>query len=255
MHSTQIKILLIEDNPGDAGLIREMLKDSGAVRYELTHADCLLSGIEYLEKNGYDVVLLDYDMPESHGPSMLNKILSLASKLPIVALTNHTDETSGIVAVQKGIQDYLMKDRLNGNLLVHAIRYAIERKKLENALVRNNEIMEQSVSKSALILEHTNKKQQYTNKKLQLNIEAHRLTRERIDLLFHAIEQSHSVIMITDKNGNIGYVNPRLEQLTGYPPKEVIGKNPRILASGETPKEEYKHLWDTITSGGVWHGR
>lgn len=248
MHDTQIKVLLIEDHPGDAGLIREMLKDSGVARYELTHADSLLSGIEYLLKNEYGIVLLDYDMPESRGISILNKILSLALKLPIVALTNNTDETSGIVAVQKGIQNYLRKDRLDSKLLVHAIHHAIERKKLENALVRNNEFVEQYMSKSALILERT-------NKKMQLSIEAFKLTRERLVLLFHAIEQSHSVIMITDKYGNIGYVNPRCEQLTGYPTKEVVGKNPRIFASGETSKEAYKHLWDTITSGGVWYGR
>ncbi|MBI2472920.1 MAG: EAL domain-containing protein [Planctomycetes bacterium] len=247
MPDNQIKILLIEDNPGDVRLIQEMLKESGAVRHELSHADCLSSGMQYLAKSEYDVLLLDLGLPESQGLSTLNKILSLSLKLPIVVLTGHTDEMSGVMAVQNGIQDYLVKGRLDSNLLAHSIRYAIERKKLENELVRSNEFLEQRVSERTFTLERT-------NKRLQLNIEELRQTRERIELLFHAIEQSTSVVIITDDKGAIEYVNPKFTQLTGYMPEEVIGKNPRILKSGKTPPEEYKRLWAVITSGGEWKG-
>lgn len=72
--------------------------------------------------------------------------------------------------------------------------------------------------------------------------------------LSHVVEQSPCTIVITDRDGNIEYINPRFIQLTGYTSEEVIGKNPRILKSGETPPEEYKRLWDTITSGRAWHG-
>ena len=77
---------------------------------------------------------------------------------------------------------------------------------------------------------------------------------EEIHKLLHAIEQSPVVIMITNTAGNIEYVNPKFTQLTGYTKEEVIGKNPRILKSGETLPEEYKRLWDTVTSGGTWQG-
>lgn len=77
---------------------------------------------------------------------------------------------------------------------------------------------------------------------------------EEIRKLLHAIEQSPVVIMITNTFGNIEYVNPIFTQLTGYTKEEVIGKNPRILKSGDTPPEEYKRLWDTVTSGGTWQG-
>jgi len=70
-----------------------------------------------------------------------------------------------------------------------------------------------------------------------------------------AVEQSPVSIIITDSRGNIEYVNPKFRQLTGYTTEEVIGKNLRILKSGETTSEEYKRLWDTITSGNDWSGR
>jgi PAS domain S-box-containing protein len=72
--------------------------------------------------------------------------------------------------------------------------------------------------------------------------------------LSQAIEQSPSSIIITDIEGNIEYVNPKFSALTGYALEEVMGRNPRFLKSGETPSEEYSHLWNTITSGEVWKG-
>ncbi|MEJ2750751.1 MAG: PAS domain S-box protein, partial [Anaerolineae bacterium] len=70
----------------------------------------------------------------------------------------------------------------------------------------------------------------------------------------HAIEQSPAVIIITDIDGDIEYVNPRFTQLNGYTRDEVLGKNPRLLKSGETTQSEYQQLWDTITRGGEWQG-
>lgn len=75
-----------------------------------------------------------------------------------------------------------------------------------------------------------------------------------IKKLLQAVEQSPAVIVITDPTGRITYVNPKFTQLTGYTPDEVLGKNPRILKSGETPVEEYQRLWATITHGDVWRG-
>jgi two-component system CheB/CheR fusion protein len=72
--------------------------------------------------------------------------------------------------------------------------------------------------------------------------------------LSRAVEQSPSTIMITDTKGDIEYVNPKFTQITGYTFEEVLGKNPHILKSDKTPQEEYKRLWDIITSGGEWHG-
>ncbi|MFQ5614563.1 MAG: PAS domain S-box protein, partial [Anaerolineae bacterium] len=77
---------------------------------------------------------------------------------------------------------------------------------------------------------------------------------DRLRKLSRAVEQSSVSVVITDLRGNIEYVNPRFSQVTGYSPQEVIGQNPRLLKSGETPPEEYRRLWQTITAGGEWQG-
>ena len=80
----------------------------------------------------------------------------------------------------------------------------------------------------------------------QFNVEFRKLNR--------AIDQSPAVVLITDTEGTIKYVNPKFTSVTGYTKEEAIGKNPRILKSGEMSKDEYKVLWDTILSGNEWHG-
>jgi PAS domain S-box-containing protein len=85
-----------------------------------------------------------------------------------------------------------------------------------------------------------------------------RLERKRVEdvlrKLSQAVEQSPVSVVITDLNGNIEYVNPKFSRLTGYSFEEVLGKNPRVLKSGETPAEEYTRLWETITAGDEWRG-
>jgi PAS domain S-box-containing protein len=77
---------------------------------------------------------------------------------------------------------------------------------------------------------------------------------EEIRKLSHSVEQSPAIVIITDTSGNIEYVNPKFEEVTGYTSKEVIGKNPNILKSGKTTSEEYEILWKTVQAGGEWHG-
>ncbi len=86
------------------------------------------------------------------------------------------------------------------------------------------------------------------------NITERKLVEEKLNKLSVAVQQSPAVVVITDPLGNIEYINPTFTQHTGYTAEEVIGKNPRILQSGLMPKELYKELWQTILSGGVWHG-
>lgn len=81
-----------------------------------------------------------------------------------------------------------------------------------------------------------------------------KLAEENIIKLSHAVEQSPTSVIITDLKGNIEYVNPKFTELTGYTFDDVKGKNPRILKTGNTPQEEYKILWDTISTGNTWQG-
>lgn len=77
---------------------------------------------------------------------------------------------------------------------------------------------------------------------------------EQVRKLSQAMEQSPSIVVITNRRGLIEYVNPKFTEVTGYPPEEVIGRNPRIMKSGETSPGEYRELWETIIGGGEWRG-
>ena len=92
------------------------------------------------------------------------------------------------------------------------------------------------------------------NRELEQMIAGHRETNERLRKLSRAVEQSPTMVLITDRHGAIEYVNPKFIQVTGYTPEEVLGKNPRMLKSGETAPAEYQRLWETIVGGGEWRG-
>ena len=131
MDNKPIKALLVEDNPGDSRLIREMLAEARGVTFELKHVDRLQAALEQLAEEGIDVVLLDLGLPDSGGLETLSKTYAQAPKVPVVVLTGLHDETLGAQAVNKGAQDYLVKGQIDGSLLVRAICYAIERKQAE----------------------------------------------------------------------------------------------------------------------------
>jgi diguanylate cyclase (GGDEF)-like protein len=124
-----IKILLIEDNPDTKRLLQdELLSDNGNIEYSLQCVERLSMGIEYINNNeGLDVILLDLLLPDSQGMDTLSRIQSVTQDIPVIVLSNHDDESFAVKTVQMGAQDYLVKERVDRNVLARAIRYAIER--------------------------------------------------------------------------------------------------------------------------------
>lgn len=129
-----IKVLLIEDNPGDARLIREVLSDTDNLNFELKWVDQLETGIELISKDVFDVVLLDLSLPDSHGMETIISFREQAPAIPIVVLTGLDDEQVAINAVQHGAQDYLIKGQVNSSVIMRSMRYAIERHRLQGEL-------------------------------------------------------------------------------------------------------------------------
>jgi DNA-binding response OmpR family regulator len=129
-----LRVLLIEDNPADARMIREMLSGLQDAALELDTVDRLSTGIETLAREGLDAVLLDLSLPDSQGLDTFLGLRERAGGVPVVLLTGLDDEALAIRAVHEGAQDYLIKGQVNGPLLSRALRYAVERNKLVREL-------------------------------------------------------------------------------------------------------------------------
>jgi len=144
-----VTVLLIENNQLDARVIQEMLAQEKSIQFELESVDCLSRGLKRLKKGGIDVVFLDLCLPENKGLNIFSKVHTQAPQVAIVVQTALTDESTAVKALQKGAQDYLIKDSLNSDLLVRSFRYSIERKHTENAL-RDSEKKFRKISENIL---------------------------------------------------------------------------------------------------------
>lgn len=147
-------ILLIEDNPGDVVLLREMLgtlEDSP----EIIEADRLSIGAEQCSHRAFDVVLLDLSLPDSHGLETVWLAKGFCGHLPIIVLTSLADEQVAMDALQSGAQDYLVKGRITTELLSRAMRYAMERHKNLRAIEQARAGLEQKVRDRTAALTHT----------------------------------------------------------------------------------------------------
>jgi diguanylate cyclase (GGDEF)-like protein len=127
-------LLLIEDNPGDARLLREMFADTGSHEIELTQVGCMRDAEELLAEQAVDIILLDLGLPDTEGLGAVQRAHAAAPRIPLVVLTGLDDESMALLALQEGAQDYLIKGQIESRGLLRALRYAVERKGMEDAL-------------------------------------------------------------------------------------------------------------------------
>ena len=193
--------LLIEDNPADAGLIKELLSSE---EYGLEWVDRLSLGLDRLLLPGIGVVLLDLALPDNLGLEGLDKILTREPGMPVVILTGLQEETLGLEAIQRGAQDFLCKETFSGPLLTRALRYAVDRKRIENELRLLNKSLEQRVLERTAELEKANRRLEelvhydgltgiYNRRALdeRLALEVVRANRHGRPLSFHLIDLDH----------------------------------------------------------------
>ncbi|QLD87820.1 GAF domain-containing protein [Natronomonas salina] len=217
--------LLIEDNPGDARYIRELLQeaqdvserrfDGGGMLAErpvdadhgdetLVHETELGAGLERLESEPFDVVLLDLNLPDSAGLDTLTAARDQVETIPIVVLTGLRDREMGLEALRQGADEYLVKDEINPGLLVRSIYHAIERK-------------------------------------------AHEREQKRYETL---IEESTDVNAILDTDGSISYVTPSVEYVLGYDQDEMVDEDAFEYIHPEDAEEAKSEFEKTVTDPG-----
>ena len=133
MEARETRVLLVEDNQGDAGLVRFALRaESGPEHsFKAEQVVCLQDALQSLKEKPFDLVLLDLTLPDAHGLNTLARVREAAPDLPIVIMTGLNDESMAVEAVRLGAQDYLVKGQADSRAVIRAILYAIERKRIE----------------------------------------------------------------------------------------------------------------------------
>lgn len=130
MERESIRLLLVEDNPGDACLFQEAIDEASNVEFSTVHVERLEAGIRVLEDEGFDVILLDLLLPDGMGYDTFVQTHSQAPDIPIIVLTGTNDDALALRCVRGGAQDYLVKGEISSQLLIRTIRHAIERYRL-----------------------------------------------------------------------------------------------------------------------------
>ena len=133
MTERRIRILLVEDDPDDVWIMRNLLGDRWDEPFDLIQVELLSAAVQRVAEEPIDVILLDLSLPDSQGLETFFAMHAHADETPIVVLTGHADEHSAVKAVQAGAQDYLVKGQVNDHVLIRSIRYAIERSRRRRA--------------------------------------------------------------------------------------------------------------------------
>lgn len=134
MNGNNIRVLLLEDNAGDARLLQEILQEVTTISFHIVWADSLAKACQYLAHDKFDIAIVDLALPDAIDLDTVIQTNQLSPDLPIVVLTGSAGDEKGLRALRAGAQDYLTKGRVDPELLVRTIRYAIERKRLETQL-------------------------------------------------------------------------------------------------------------------------
>src|ERR1700722_15892846 len=127
-------MLVIEDNAGDARLLREMLHEGGSHDIELTEVDCMRDAEEHLTKQSVDIILLDLGLSDAQGMEAVRRARAAAPGVVLVVMTGLDDEAVASQALQEGAQDYLIKGQIERRELLRALRHAVQRKTMEETL-------------------------------------------------------------------------------------------------------------------------
>jgi len=227
MQNRKVKIVAIDDNADNLFTLKVLIREQFPNAIVLT-ALSGKEGLEIAEAEIPHLILLDILMPEMDGFEVCKKLKSnkILSDIPVVFVTALGAKKDRIKALNCGGEGFLSKP-IDESELTAQIRAMLKIREATIQKVNEKEQLE------ALVAERT-----FELKKLST-----------------AVEQSTNTIVITNTKGNITYTNPKFTEVTGYLAEEVLGRNPRVLNSGEQPKAYYAEMWKTIAAGKIWAGK
>ena len=208
-----IRILRVEDDPADARLARSRLAEARLPQMRIVHVGLVLDAVAELEAGEFDVILLDLSLPDGIGPGAFMRIRAAAPRTPILILADRKDELAALKAVHAGAVDYLLKDQVTDILLSRAVRYAIERGRVDGAL---------------------------------------RQASEENDRLAAAVSNLTTGVIITDPSSPdnpIIFANTGFLRMTGYTAEDVRGRNPRFLQGPGTDRLAVAEIRQALALG------
>ncbi len=208
------KILIVEDDDNHYELLERGF-DKKPGEYLLKRCETIADAMKAIEEFSPMLILADWKLPDGNGTFLLQKDDDGNLLFPLILMTSYGNESIAVESIKLGVMDYIVKSPDTFLDITHIV---------ERTLREWNNLLEK--------------------RKIALGL----------NLLSQAIEQSRVIVVITDHDGYIQYVNPKFENVTGYKIEEAIGKKPSILKSGKVNPEIYKNLWETILSGKSWHG-
>ena len=207
-----IRVLLVEDSPGDALLLRSALTSATEYRCKVDLAQTMEHARRRMEAGSLDVVLLDLSLPDSSGMQTVLAVRQCAPDLPVVVLTGLSDESAGVEAIRLGVQDYLIKGQADQRTLARSIRYAIEHKRAQLSLEKARDERRTTRQGRTAELEQTlTALQEEFDERIMLSqaVDANR------DILHKVAELIPYGLWIADPAGGLTYLSESFLEMTG----------------------------------------
>jgi signal transduction histidine kinase len=246
MHArdTALRVLLVEDNPGDAALIKRLLTKPAPTKHVVDGVDRLSAAIERCTNGNVDVVLLDLGLPDSHGFATVATMRAEAPHVPIIVLTGLDDLELAVRAAREGAQDYLVKGTVTADMLERAMFYAVERKHLEEQLTQYSEHLEELVAQKTAELKRAERLAAIGQMAAMVGHDF----RSPLQAILNTIYQGRKQADLIDGNRETNEASPKQQLRNGFDKlnEQVTYMNAMVtdlLDFAQTPKPKITHVY------------